>query len=351
MFRRILVPLDGSYRAEQAIPVAARLARANGGVVSLLQVITHSIDASGYMVQTPMLTERAIEDDFAAANEYLKIIAGSSELRGLTVEREVSSGSPAEVILYDATSHPVDMIVMCSHGRTGFTRWMLGSVAQQVARHSVVPVLILREPVVLHEKGIATRVLVALDGSPLAEAVLEAAAYLSASLSAPAPGELHLLRVLHDLSSNERTPAGELITNGEHQEVIAGVEAYLAGLEQRLLAGEVGKLHLKITSSVARDMDVAGQIVSMAERGEDAQHLQPPRSYDVIAMATHGRSAITRLMLGSVTERVLSVSKLPLLIVRPAPIKATHKQASEPVAKATGEARPTHEAQSWVGLL
>lgn len=349
MFTRILVPLDGSARAEQAIPVAARLAHANGGVISLLQVITHPIDTNAYLSPVPVMTEQSIEDAFANANEYLKIVAGSHELQGLTVEREVSSGSPAEVIVYDARSHPVDMIVMCSHGRTGFTRWMLGSVAQQVARHSSIPVLILREPVALHQPGVATRILVTLDGSPLAETALEPAAVLSAALSAPAKGEIHLLRILHDFSSNALSRTGTHVTNGLYQRATENVAAYLSEVERRLLAGECGKLNLKVTSSIAHDIDVAGQIVSMAERGEDVEHQQEPKSFDIIAMTTHGRSAIARLMLGSVTERVLTVTHLPLLIVRPGPI--AHQQKEVSIPKNKREKSTAIEPQEMIGLL
>ncbi len=140
------------------------------------------------------------------STNYLARLATAEQLSGVAMMTEVANGHPAQLILAVARSHlldapPVDLIIMCSHGATGFKRWALGSVAQKVARHSPAPVLILHErgsvPTSLHSENMhPVRVLVALDGSPLAETTLEPAAYLSAALSAPARGVLHLARVL-----------------------------------------------------------------------------------------------------------------------------------------------------------
>ncbi len=96
----------------------------------------------------------------------------------------------------------VDLIVMCSHGRTGFKRWTLGSVAQKVARHSPLPVLLLRErsPESIDlqaDRTHALRALVALDGSSFAEAALMPAAHLITALASPGQGALHLAQVVN----------------------------------------------------------------------------------------------------------------------------------------------------------
>src|SRR5579872_2574174 len=88
MFQRILVPLDGSPRAEQALPVAARLAQAAGGTVVLLQVVCPPLDYAGGMAQTSMLTEQEIETELATSTSYLATIAHSAPLAGINCTTE-----------------------------------------------------------------------------------------------------------------------------------------------------------------------------------------------------------------------------------------------------------------------
>ncbi len=171
MYKRILVPLDGSERAEQALPVAALLARASGGTVMLVR-------ASGRPpLQTPLrepsqaVLERA-EATRAQDEAYLVAASEHQPLAGIPVEVCALIGSPAEVIVEAAGDTAADLIVICSHGRSGLTRWALGSVAQKVARHATVPVLVLRsgnhaQP--LADADHAVRALIGLDGSALAE--------------------------------------------------------------------------------------------------------------------------------------------------------------------------------------
>ena len=145
MFQRILVPLDGSARAEEALPVAARIARASGGSVHLLQVVSSPIDYGGGLAAAPLLSEQVIESEVSTATDYLKTVAACPGLPGIRISTEVACGLPPQYILAVARSGEVDLIVLCSHGRTGFTRWVLGSVAHTLAHESTVHTLILRE--------------------------------------------------------------------------------------------------------------------------------------------------------------------------------------------------------------
>jgi len=162
----------------------------------------------------------------------------------------------------------------------------------------------------------SVRVLVPLDGFSLAEAALAPAAHLSAALSAPARGALHLAQVLrlpklYEYGQNDQL--AEMKKQG-----IREAQASLSTVERKLREGDLAELNLSVTSSVSVDPDVAGTIIGIAEIGEDmrdAVEEYPP--CDLIAMATHGRGGLQRWMLGSVTERVLDSTKLPLLIVRP----------------------------------
>jgi nucleotide-binding universal stress UspA family protein len=144
MFKQILVPLDGSARAEQALPVAACLARATDGTVKLIKVVppptTEFIRSVGTVVLPDLLDE-----DVQAAQEYLEGIAKASCLEGIRTVREVSTGHPAQAIIAAAKADHADLIVIYSHGQTSRVRWSLGSIAEKVARYAPCPVFILRE--------------------------------------------------------------------------------------------------------------------------------------------------------------------------------------------------------------
>ncbi|HEU5380991.1 MAG TPA: universal stress protein [Ktedonobacteraceae bacterium] len=320
MFERILVPLDGSERAERALPVAARLANASRGSILLLRVATGSIDIAWSTLESPILKKEALEAERAQAIDYLAQIAASPELAGISVQTNVQSGVPAACILSAACDQQADLIILGSHGETGLKRWLLGSVAQHVTRHSPTPVL------VLHERGgVPTHlsaedrqpvsILVALDGSPLAEAALTPAAYLSAALSTPAQGALHLALVLPFPDPAEHGQQGIGPTAREQAKMRAG--AYLDMITQRLSKGELATLQLHVTSSIALQRDIADALIGMAETGAFLEGEEPFHGCYMMALATHGRSGVERWVMGSVTERILGATILPLLIVRP----------------------------------
>jgi len=313
MFERMLVPLDGSPRAEQALPVAARLARAAGGSVVLVQVVSPPTDFGGGLAPVPLLTEQVIEDDLAEATDYLKTVAGSPTFGGIDITTKVMFGSPAQHILATAESRAADLIVLCSHGRTGFTRWVLGSVAHQLVHHSPVPVLVLRQGKPLPGADAARPLcaLVALDGSPLAETALVPAADLVTALATPVHGILHLIQVVKRLS----TTAEEGFITQLNAEAAERATAYLVMVKERLQEKYPG---LTITWSVARAADVADAILSTAEQQESAEGFG---SCDLIAMSTHGRGGWERWVMGSVTERVLNATRQPMLIMRPLQVK------------------------------
>lgn len=320
MFQRILVPLDGSARAEQAISVAARIARASGGSIVLLQVCTAGIDYAWMAMESSMMMQATLDADCDRAAEYLASMARSHELEGIKTTTVVLEGAPAEAILAEVHVQAADLIVISSHRNTGLKRRVLGSVAQKVAWYSPAPVLVLHEHAGvltnMHPEGIRpVRILVALDGSPLAEAALEPAAYLSTVLSAPRAGALHLTEVLHLPTKYEYGQNDSLAKTKQQRTVDA--DAYLHTIERRLREGDLGRLNLQVTSSIANSLDIAPTLISMAENGEHMNEVAGFYGCDMVAMATHGRSGLQRWILGSVTERVLETTRLPLLIVRP----------------------------------
>src|SRR5260370_28410120 len=144
MFRRILVPLDGSARAEQALPLAARIARASGGSVMLLHVLTTPRELGPSLGQAALHHE-VIDAAIPAATTSLSQAAQAHSLAAAETKPAVLSGPEALTILATAKEQQSDLILIASHGATGFKRWALGRVAQQVARESPVPVLVVRE--------------------------------------------------------------------------------------------------------------------------------------------------------------------------------------------------------------
>ncbi len=318
MFHHILVPLDGSPRAEQALPTAARFAHASGGTLTLLTVVAPVLEIVIKPVRLTGHAELPLDTEIAQANEYLAGVASSGDLKGIEVRTDVMTGIPASIILLFAQLQHVDLIVMCSHGFTGFTRWRLGGIAQHVARQSPVPVFVLCEGgSMLTQREDTThplRVLVALDGSPLAEAALLPAAQLCASLAAPARGALHLTRVLPFPELEDESQKEMLLAARKQAE--ADVTAYLDTVKQRLREGDLAQLDLMVTSSVVVHTDVADTLIRVAEHGEFIRDIEGFAGCDVIAMATHGRSGPQRWVMGSITERMLGATRLPLLIVR-----------------------------------
>jgi nucleotide-binding universal stress UspA family protein len=343
MFKHILVPLDGSTRAESALPVAARIARAYGASITLLRVVEPPAEYGAYL-------RTLVEDEKAEATSYLESVAKSEALMGVDTEIKVPGGTVAPAIIAAAQTAHANLVIMCSHGYTGFKRWVLGSTAEKIARHAPVPLLILREgetfSALSPQKPV--RALVALDGSPFSEAVFEPATYLVAGLAytLPQSGELHLLRVIDLPYTSGRLRSQANIDSQTRDQAKQEAQAYLDGLMARLDEAALAELNIEATTSVVSDPDVAEAIIKQAEASETG-------SYDLIAMATHGRGGIDHFVMGSVTERVLHTTKLPLLVVRPSKARtspiASSKEAGKEEVMVTQTAEV--EVQAWTGLL
>ena len=309
MFQRIVVPLDGSARAERALPVAARLARGTGSQVFLLEVVNTPTDYSGGVIPAASeVLEEQVEAEVPVAQEYLKKMAALPVLAGLETQTEVLFGLPAFSIL--AATQQGDLVALCSHGRTGFARLALGSVAHVLVHQGDVPVLVLTQgeasSLLEHrETARPLRALVPLDGSAFAETALSPAAHLVAALAAPAHGTLHLVQVIQD--STARGEEG--ITSAENEGALPRASSYLASTAERVQTTEKD-LKLLITSKAVPGGDVAHTLLGLIEQ-------EGSNTYDLIAISTHGRHGLERRVMGSVTERVLNSTKLPMLIVPP----------------------------------
>lgn len=320
MFQHILVPLDGSQRAEQALPVAARIARSTGGSVLLVRVVNPPIDYSGGLAPVSLADGRVVEDEIKSATDYLNGLVATDLLAGVESKVKALFGIPVQQIEEAAALEQADLIIIGSHGRTGFTRWALGSVAYTLAHESSVPILILRQyeeaaVLPLIAAGGQVRTLVPLDGSELAETALLPAAQLTAALAGRGEGALHLAQVVKIFPAT----VGEGFVSELNEEALRRAEEYLAHVEKRLHM-EQQDLHLSYTHSVDLAKDTAASLKKLAEHekvGKEHEQTQAGDEYDLIAMSTHGRSGLERWVMGSVTDRLLQTTKLPMLIVRP----------------------------------
>ncbi len=143
MIHHVLVPLDGSRLAENALPVARQVLRNNGQVTLLMvtqdapplpEVLDSSDEQSDSMTDLP--------DSVVSAKEYLEKAGKNLQLQGYEVYMEMAGGEPADAIIRLAEDRRVDMVIMCSHGRSGLSRVLFGSVTLKVLEANAVPVLI-----------------------------------------------------------------------------------------------------------------------------------------------------------------------------------------------------------------
>lgn len=144
MYKRILVPLDGSEVAEAVLPQVQMLAECGGSQIVLLSVVVHP--NYDYFIPEPALANAARENQITESKAYLERMAAKLGENGLAVRTELCEGPVAEAILDCADSTKADLIAMSTHGRSGIGRWLMGSTAERVVRAAKVPVLLVRPP-------------------------------------------------------------------------------------------------------------------------------------------------------------------------------------------------------------
>lgn len=319
VYRRILVPLDGTKGAERAIPVAARLARAAGGAIVFVRVVPPPVEFGKYARQHSLAWEKAVyHTQRAQAASYLAgmMLAYAGELAGIEIEIEVATGITIQTIFAAARQERADLIVLCGHREMGPLRWLFGSVTREAGRRSPVPVLVLRERAATLRRASVSqplRVLVPLDGSPLAEAALVPAAQLACALNSATRGNLHLLRVTPRIPNSEQVRGLERKASARRERAIRAIlqaEDYLRAVADNLRASLPQARQLTITTSVRAGGKVAATIVAQAEQENDC---------DLVVMARQGHSGLHRLLSDNVAEHILDASQLPLLLVRPYP--------------------------------
>jgi nucleotide-binding universal stress UspA family protein len=302
MYRSILVPLDGSPLSEYALPVACDIGRRSGATLRLLQVheelpvIDESVQSLGK------------DQEWAYLERTRARIIAEQDIHVTIAVREPASkvgrDTPiAGALAADAAATDTDLIVMTTHGRSGLARFWLGSVADALVRVSRVPILSLRprEPVQPIDQPPGFRhLLIPLDGSALAEQILEPALALGDLTGAA----YTLLRMVEPFVLTVFAPLAKPaeLDSQITQAALAEAQRYLDDVAQRLRAG--GRKVDTLTLLAAQPAEV---LLDAAQT----------HGADLIALATHGRSGLARLMIGSVANKVRRGADMPVLLYRP----------------------------------
>lgn len=296
---RILVPVDGSSFAEQALPFAGSLARRSEGVLRLVGVHAPIPLGDGEPVGP---WEAATRE--ALGTYLLELAPRVAREARVPCEHGIRDGAVVEQIIAAAEEWQASLVVTASHGRGGLSRLWLGSVADGLVRSSPVPLLLVRPlevgSVDLAGDVVFGDVLVPLDGSQEGESVLP----LAVELARSAGGGITLYRAVYPgvVTGSPYFVMGTEEERGIIESRRTRAAEYLEGVAGRLRSDD-----LPVRTVVSVETDVAGAILELA-RGEGGR---------TIALTTHGRGGLKRLLLGSVADKLVRGADRPVLLHRP----------------------------------
>ena len=302
MFHRILVPLDGSPLGEYALPYALTIGRKSRADVHVAQV--HVPDAYN-------------DYDYAHSDE-LEAEAKSREVQYLDgLRRKMTKafdgplhihhleGLVPETLASEVVDQGIDLVVMNAHGWGYVSRSIMGSVSDYLMRHLTVPLLVMhsQQPTARLDRDLSFgRILICLDGSPLAETILGSVS----SLAQLWHSQCHLLRVVAPPDHLGEPRDEQQMTLCKHacDKATGDARAYLETVANRF-RGEIPG----VKTNVVLSRQVAKAILHEAHRIE----------CDLIAIATHGRGGVSRLVLGNVADKVVRGAETAVLVFHPAP--------------------------------
>jgi nucleotide-binding universal stress UspA family protein len=334
-FTKILVPLDGSELAETALDLATAVAAPNAHI-HLLSVVTEAyLTDIMPTVYSPMNAGFDLSKQHSNSLEsiadprmmhertlYLEEVADRLRNRGHFISTEVEPGQAVTTIT-DVAANGFNLVVMATHGRTGLSKLILGSVAEGVLHKAPCPVLLapVREGMTKGDKETKIdSILVSLDGSAQSETVLPAVE----TLLQTHPAKVVLLRV---------GPQIDLNAAAHEIDPYIGSAVDLPGDDYGLLSNAAEHQIRKYLDAIAEVLARQGATpfveVSFNKPAEEIVFFAKYHKADLIAMATHGRTGLNRVLHGSVTESVLHHAACPILIVH------TEDPAASQTASAT----------------
>ena len=302
MYKKILVPLDGSKLAEAAVTYAKDLA----GRLNLDVVLLHVCNPvfQQYASMHRMYIEHAATVAAQKIKQVQEELSGGKAVQAVDVRGELAIGYPPEEILRYAEENKVDIIMMTTHGHSGLMRWAMGSVADKVLRASKIPVCLARvgdADEITAEKWVTRTIIVPLDGSELAEAVLPHVRALAGQCDAELE-EIVLLRVCEYPFIAVEYPEEDWTryVNWAIENCKNVSEQYLAGVKRRLQCTGLD-VRTKVLTGEAADV-----IIGYAKENP----------FNLIVMSTHGYSGIGRWVFGSVADKILHGVSSPVFLVR-----------------------------------
>jgi nucleotide-binding universal stress UspA family protein len=313
MYRNIFVPLDGSTFGEHALPLALEVARRSKATLHLTHVL---LPISAVFAEAPPFVSGAVEgrllqEQKATQQKYLDGAARRLTAAGAPrVQTALLGGDVAETLRKQAAEVGAELMVMSTHGYGPFTRFWLGSVADELVRSTLPAPLILVRPgedaMDLAKPPPLKRVLLPLDGSKLAEQMIEPAAVFAQTAGA----ELTLLRVIKPLLPT--TPAVEGQTFGH---MVQGLLAQTQALQEKIRAE--ARDYLTAAAEPLRKRGLTVQVCVEADESPAPAILRHARNADLVALATHGYRGLSRLFLGSVADKIVRGAQVPVMAWRP----------------------------------
>jgi len=292
--RRVLFPTDFSNGSKRAFPQAAFLAAWHDAELHILNVTgRHRYDYRENKDNFPIPIDTLTE----WLRRPSKSVSGGKwpdlKERPL-VQHQVESSAPAERIVEYADERDVDLVVMGTHGRRGIDRMLFGSVTEEVVRTAPCPTLTVRADADVSPGQAVARILVPVDFSEASEAAVDHAKEIALTYGA----EINLLHVVEEpfYPSNYGLDAMSFPT----QEVVDRVEKQLG----EMVREKIGYEHAMVEATVGHPVDGILDYVDT-------------REIDLVVLATHGRTGLDRMLLGSVAERVLRRSPAPVFVVKP----------------------------------
>jgi nucleotide-binding universal stress UspA family protein len=296
VFKKILVPLDGSEIAEAVIPFAREIAARSGAELLFVTAVQQ------VGVWDAALSLQVLKRESEIAADYLATVERDVSGEGQKVATQVLDGDAAEAVLAAAAEASVDLIAISTHGRSGISRWLFGSVATRILEHAGVPLLVLR-PKEGEDRGspgpVVKKILVPLDGSEVAKSVLPVVEEFAKTMGAS-------LVLYHSVAPLSAYPGFES----------AGAAALGEAVEE--MQRQAREILARASEEVKSRGVEATTVVSLGTAVDGVLSAADELDVDLIAIATHGRSGLGRAVLGSVADGVIRRSAdVPCLVVRP----------------------------------
>ncbi len=280
--QHLLVPIDFSAHSDQALVYAIEVAKSFNAHLTLLHVQYPSTgrNAVGVInVNVEALADEAERGMQAALERVYRA--------GLKGERIMTTGVAVQTIVEVARDRHADLIVMGTHGRTGLTHILIGSIAEKVVRLAPCPVVVTRP----HDGAVTPTILVPLDFSADADYALEVAVELAQKRHAR-------LMLLHVIDKPPLSPSEIPLTGSYNQEVLSAAEQHMS----RTLT-HVQEAGLKVNVAILHGDPL-----------QNVLHFAHSKTIDLIVMGTHGRTGFKRVLLGSVAEKVVRLAPCPVMV-------------------------------------